>query len=203
MLPAESEFHRVLLQGAAGDRDAVPGVFWRAGVVPYSSHRFPGTLLAIMSCWRSHPETSKSTETLTLRGGASSKSSKTLARPCQCSEDCASTLWAGLAADAAPIHLPRHSQQERVAPQLQLLQSARGIFDQQPRGAQAAHQRLAAGLSAIQHLRSRSQGQLQEIALGVGVEVPKRGLGSQPVERLRPKIVSGSVVISRHPSFVR
>ena len=57
---------------------------------------------------------------------------------------------------------------------------------------QAAHQRLAAGLlSAIQHLRSRGQGQLQEIALGVGVEVPKRGLGSQPVERLRPKIVSG------------
>ena len=45
-------------------------------------------------------------------------------------EDCASALWAGLAADAAPIYLPRHSQQERVAPQLQLLQRARGIFDQ-------------------------------------------------------------------------
>ena len=73
-----------------------------------------------------------------------------------------------LAADAAPIYLPRHSQQERVDPQLQLLQSARGIFDQQPRGVQAAHQRLAAGLlSAIQHLRSRGQGQLQKIALGV------------------------------------
>ena len=51
---------------------------------------------------------------------------------------------------------------ERVAPQLQLLQSARGIFDQ----SRAACQRLAAGLlSATQHLRSRGQGQLQKIAL--------------------------------------
>ena len=36
------------------------------------------------------------------------------------------------------------------------------------------------------HLRS----QLQEIALGVGVQARERGLWSQPVERLRPKIVS-------------
>ena len=64
-------------------------------------------------------------------------------RPISRPEDCASALWAGLAADAAPIYLPRHFQQERVAPQLQLLQSARGIFDQQPRGVRASQRNPA------------------------------------------------------------
>ena len=115
-------------------------------------------------------------------------------------EDCASALWAGLAADAAPIYLPRHSQQERVAPQLQLLQSARGIFDQQPRSVQAG----GSLQGAIQHLRSRGQGQLtRKSPLVSALRCPSEGSGASQLNFCAQRSSPGSLVITQHPSFVR